>query len=176
MYLQKIIPFVLGALFMVSCNTNAQKTTEEVSETTAKAASELYFGEKIDADGAIPFAQLTSKMGDSDSLQVKVVGTIEEVCQKKGCWITMVNQENPESEELFVKFKDYAFFMPLDAAGQEIIMDGYAFREVTSVDELRHYAEDAKEPQEVIDAITEHKVELKFMASGVILKNEVTKN
>jgi len=68
-----------------------------------------------------------------------------------------------------VKFKDYGFFVPKDIAGQEVIMEGKAYREVTAVDELRHLAQDAGKPQEEIEKITEPKVELKFMASGVLL-------
>ena len=36
-----------------------------------------------------------------------------------------------------------------------------------SVDELKHYAEDAKKSQEEIDAIKEPKKELRFTASGI---------
>ena len=50
-------------------------------------------------------------------------------------------------------------------------MDGFAFKEVTPVDELRHYAEDEGMSKEEIAAITEPKEELKFMASGVLLLN-----
>lgn len=129
-----------------------------------------YFGKNITSEGAIPYAQLAAKMGDSDSLQVKVIGTVNEVCQKKGCWMTLGNGK--DGEEIFVKFEDYGFFMPFEISGRKIVMDGYAFKEVTSVDELKHYAEDANESQEVIDAITEPKEEFKFMASGVLLLNE----
>ena len=49
-------------------------------------------------------------------------------------------------------------------------MEGKAYREVTSVDELKHYAEDEGKTPEEIAAIVEPVEELKFMASGVILK------
>jgi hypothetical protein len=48
-------------------------------------------------------------------------------------------------------------------------MDGYAYREVTSVEDLRHFAEDEGKSKEEIEAITEPREELKFMASGVLL-------
>ncbi len=51
-------------------------------------------------------------------------------------------------------------------------MNGYAFRDVTPVDELRHYAEDAGKSKEEIAAITQPKEEMKFLASGVILLDE----
>ena len=48
-------------------------------------------------------------------------------------------------------------------------MEGKAFREVTTVEELRHYAEDEGASQEEINAITEPTEELKFMANGVLV-------
>lgn len=168
MRLKKIVLYLVLAVLFAACGSTP--TVEEAPTNTKNEGK--YFGENITAEGAIPYAKLVSTMGDADSMRVKVVGTVDEVCQKKGCWMSIINPDNPEGEELFVKFKDYGFFMPLDLSGQEVIMDGYAFREVTSVDELKHYAEDAKEPQEVIDAITEPKEEFKFMASGVLILDE----
>lgn len=168
MFFQKITPLAFACLLFFACNPSSPSTAQNAEG----AEAEKHFGEKITSDGAIPYAKLVSQMGDADSLQVKVQGKVDEVCQKKGCWMTIVNPEDAEGEELFVKFKDYGFFMPFDLSGQEVVMEGYAFREVTSVEELRHYAEDAKEPQEVIDAITEPKVELKFLASGVVIVDE----
>jgi hypothetical protein len=97
-----------------------------------------------------------------------VKGKVEAVCQAKGCWMNIAGDQ-PEMEEMMVKFKDYGFFVPKDIAGREVVMQGYAFREVTPVDELRHLAQDAGKPQAEIDQITEPKVELKFLASGVLL-------
>ena len=100
---------------------------------------------------------------------VKVEGKVEAVCQSKGCWMNIVS-DDPSQKPMMVKFKDYGFFMPKDIAGQRVILKGMAYLEETSVDELRHYAEDAGKSAEEIASITEPKVELKFMADGVILK------
>jgi len=51
-----------------------------------------------------------------------------------------------------------------------VIMRGKAYKEETSVDELRHYAEDEGKSAEEVAAITESIIELKFMADGVILR------
>ncbi len=102
----------------------------------------------------------------ADTVMTTLRGTVDEVCQAKGCWMTIAAGGE---EEMMVKFKDYGFFMPKDISGREVIMNGIAFYEVTPVDELRHYAEDAGKPQEEIDKITEPKRELKFLADGVQL-------
>jgi hypothetical protein len=75
-----------------------------------------------------------------------------------------------DGEEMRVTFKDYGFFVPLDAAGKTVIMEGKAYYDTTSVDMLRHYAEDAGESPEEIEKITEPKLELAFEATGVLLK------
>ena len=72
-------------------------------------------------------------------------------------------------DTMMVNFKDYGFFMPKDIAGKKVVMQGFAYKELTSVDDLKHYAEDAHKSKAEIDAIKEPKSELKFMASGVIV-------
>ena len=49
------------------------------------------------------------------------------------------------------------------------MIEGVAYKEETSVDELKHYAEDAGKTAEEIAAITEPVSEKKFMATGVVL-------
>ena len=130
-----------------------------------------HFGEKITADGALEINEVLEKLGDQERIETKMIGTVESVCKAKGCWMNIVSTDN-EPKEIFVKFKDYGFFVPKDIAGQKVIMQGEVFREVTSVDELRHYAEDEGKSKEEIAAITEPEEELKFMASGVIVLNK----
>jgi hypothetical protein len=125
------------------------------------------FGATIDAKGAVPVKKLPQKMKGAETLNIKVEGVIEEVCQAKGCWMTIDVGDN---ELMRVKFKDYGFFVPKDAAGKTAIVQGVAKKEAIDVDELKHLAEDAGKTQEEIDAITEEKEELTFVAEGVIIK------
>lgn len=148
------------ALFFLACGS------EQPADTTATTGQPQTFGDAITADGAVTMPEMVAKMQGVDSLQVKVRGTVESVCQVKGCW---VNLQDPQVGEMFVKFKDYAFFLPKDIAGREVVMEGYAFRDTTSVEDLKHYAEDEGKSQVEIDAITQPKEELKFLASGVVL-------
>ena len=60
--------------------------------------------------------------------------------------------------------------MPLDANGKEVIVAGKAFVQMTSVEELQHYAEDAGKSKEEIAKITAPKKEFAFEANGVLLK------
>ena len=162
MRLLHITLLAFSLMIGVGCKNN--------NKPVASDDSGHYFGEKISDEGAISYSELVSKMEQAEEVEAVVVGKVESVCQAKGCWMNIVDSEGGTSEEMFVKFKDYGFFMPLDIAGKEVIMRGKAYKEETSVDELRHYAEDEGKSKEEIDAITESIVELKFMADGVILK------
>lgn len=159
------ILFCLTILFVTACNNTPQPTT--VTEEGQ------FFGVTITPDNAIAIDDLMAKMETQDTVNVKFEGVVESVCKKKGCWATIKSKTS--DKELFVKFKDYAFFLPLDCEGQTVIMDGYAYKEITPVDELQHYAEDEGASEEKIAAITEPKEELKFMASGVILRTDASK-
>jgi Domain of unknown function (DUF4920) len=63
--------------------------------------------------------------------------------------------------------KDYAFFAPLAIKGKTVVMDAKASYKTISVEELKHYAEDAKKSQEEIDAIKLPKKEVRLLASGI---------
>lgn len=132
------------------------------------SGTEKHFGEVITAQGAISYDAMLERIQHLDSLSVKVEGTVKTVCQMKGCWLNLTSQ-NSDNPDMLVKFKDYGFFVPKDIAGRRVVLEGFAYREVTSVEELRHMAEDAGKSKEEIAAINAPKEELKFMASGVLL-------
>jgi hypothetical protein len=159
-------------LFITISLCSACNSTPTPNEETSEKGNPT-FGEVITENGAVPYGSVLAKLEKVDTISVKVAGKIESVCQKKGCWMNLVQEGQPD---IFVKFKDYAFFMPLDCAGKEVVMEGIAFKEITPVDELRHYAEDEGQTAEEIAAITEPKEELKFLASGVVLLEDKAKN
>ena len=150
--------FSLGILFLfvvsVAYSQEEQKSTGN-------------FGEVITKKGAVSAKKLPQKLEDAESLDIKVKGVITEVCQAKGCWMTM---DVGDDELMRVKFKDYGFFIPKDAAGKTVIIQGVAKKEIVGVDELKHLAEDAGKSEKEINSIKEPKEELTFLAEGVIIK------
>ena len=99
-----------------------------------------------------------------DSLDTQMEGTITEVCQAKGCWMKV---DLSDGKEVFVRFKDYGFFVPTDSAGKEVVLNGRAFVEEMSVDDQRHYAMDKGATKEEVAKITQPKRTLRFEADGV---------
>jgi hypothetical protein len=162
-YFFQLLAFTFIVGFGTACGSTGQSKAVATENTES---GDQTFGAAFTPEAIVAYQDLSAKVTDADSLAITVQGTVAEVCQSKGCWMSITNGEG---EDMMVRFKDYGFFMPKDISGREVIMNGKAFYQVTPVDELRHYAEDAGKSQEEIDAITEPKRELSFLADGVIL-------
>ena len=128
-----------------------------------------FYGNKISEADVVKYEDVKQKAFDEGSIQTQISGTILETCPKKGCWMSMAT----ESDTVFVRFRDYGFFVPTSgAAGKEAVIQGDLFVDTVSVKHLRHYAKDAGKTQEEIDKITEPKIGLSFTADGVIIKKD----
>ena len=155
---------------LISCGSQEQQKQEEEKkeEAVENKVSYTSYGDKITADGALQAKELSVKIQDKDTLEVKLEAVINETCAKKGCWMTV---DMGGEEEMMVRFKDYGFFVPKEGQqGKTAIFSGKAFRDTITVDMLQHYAEDAGKSQEEIDAITEPEITMSFVADGVIIK------
>lgn len=171
--LKRFLFLLTFSCLLVSCGGGDAGAVEGDEAATAAAAEQSSdvktFGAEFEPEEVIEATSLmTTYTPDAlrDTVHTTLKGTVNEVCQVKGCWMTIATAEG---EEMMVKFKDYGFFMPLDISGREVVMNGIAYYQVTPVEELRHYAEDAGKTAEEIAAITEPKRELRFLADGVQL-------
>jgi hypothetical protein len=164
------ISFLFAAILFAACanQPQADASADSSEDATAEEVKAETYGETITADDAITLDQLVEQLAGKDTVEAKLAGKVSSVCQVKGCWMEMVGTDTTASP-IFVKFKDYGFFMPKDLSGSEVVIRGKAYRSITTVEELKHYAEDEGLSQEEIDAITEPKEELKFMADGVVV-------
>lgn len=162
-----VIVLFLGLIF-TGCKKSESTENKEVE--IKKATVELLsIGEEITKDNALTSSEMLAKFNNlkaGDTINVKFASTINDLCSKKGCWMKLPLDNDKET---MVRFKDYGFFMPLDAKDKNVIVEGKAFVKETSVDELKHYAEDAGKSKEEIAKITEPKVEFAFEAHGVLL-------
>lgn len=129
------------------------------------------FGKQISAENSLTAQEMKLKyegMKIGDTIPVKFTSSVKSVCKMKGCWMTL---DLPDSEEdPMIKFKDYGFFMPKDIEGKEVVVEGVAFIEETSVEDRKHFAEDAGKGAEEIEAIKQPKKSPGFLAHGVLLK------
>ncbi len=158
---------------MTACNkTEDTASTDPMSSETSTEAdlpSTGNFGKTISEDGAVMLASIESSVVPGEEFAAKVEGKIVEVCQKKGCWMTV---KKDDGSVVRVTFKDYGFFVPKDAAGKWVVMEGIAFYDTLSVATLQHYAEDAGKSAEEVAKITDPEYKITFEAEGVIIKNK----
>ncbi|GGK70136.1 DUF4920 domain-containing protein [Rufibacter glacialis] len=147
-----------------SCTKSTETAPTGQPATSAKGAT---FGDAVSPQKAVAPSALPALLANEDSAKTTVATQVVEVCQKKGCWIKVaVDGQEP----MRVTFKDYGFFMPKDIVGKEIVFEGVVVRDTVSVDDQRHYAEDAGKSKEEIAAITSPKPSITFIASGVQIK------
>ena len=172
--MKKLWTFLLAGVVFTGCQQQAKEeqsldVEEEVIVETAKNTPVAQLGVAFPVDNVFPVGELSGKLGEQDSLEdLTVSGKVSEVCQMKGCWMTL---ENGEGEEIRVTFKDYdSVVMPKDAGGKEVVMHGKVKRKTVSVEDLKHFAKDAGASEEEIAKITEPKETVAFVADGVVIK------
>lgn len=161
-----LIP-VFALFLLAACGEQQPNNATETSKQEGETIQTGWFGQEFEYDQTVTPTQVASLLQDGETNEFVVEGTIEECCQKKGCWMK-VAMDNGES--MRVSFKDYEFFVPMDAAGKTMVMKGVAMYDTIDVDFLKHLAEDANATQEEIDAITEPELALTFEATGVLIE------
>ncbi|MCW3090778.1 MAG: hypothetical protein JWP81_1847 [Ferruginibacter sp.] len=125
----------------------------------------MNFGIKTTVDGAINADELTTVLAAKPEAVVKVKGKVIEVCKAEGCWLKMQTANGP----MMIKMKDHSFMVPLSMNQKNIVAQGTATYKETSVEMLRHYAQDAGKTKEEIAAIKEPKKEITMQVTGILV-------
>jgi hypothetical protein len=126
-----------------------------------------YFGDSaVIGTPVLTGAEVLKQLETSDSIWVTFQAPIQAVCQTKGCWMEV---QLDSATTALVRFKDYGFFVPMDASGEMATIGGAVKKQELSVEWLQEQARDANEPDSVVAAITKPEVRLTVMASGVAL-------
>jgi hypothetical protein len=145
----------LFTFFVVACITFSAKSQTQ------------NFGAAINTEKLHQSVETKELLKDKKEVtDVTLTATVLDVCQAKGCWMTV---DAGNGEKMTVKFKDYAFFMPKDCSGKNVTFQGKMSKQVISVAELKHYAEDAGKSKKEIKKIKTPKEEYRFEAIGVVL-------
>lgn len=157
--MKKIILFC--AIFITAIVTKAQppKVPADAGAT---------FGQSTTAENAITVEQLFTLMKSNEKnkeVAIKLKGVVTEVCKMEGCWIKV---QSPDGS-MMVKMKDHKFLVPVILNGKTIVIDGIADEKLTSIEQLRHFAEDAGKSKAEIAKITEPKREIVIQAKGILV-------
>ena len=162
--MKKILLSIISISLLAACSSAPKTELHAVENVEGKAI----YGDSIENANIIQISALSTAMKDEKKMDMKIRGKVEEVCKKKGCWIVM---KLNDGQEMRVTFKDYKIFLPIDVLGKEVILDGFAYRDTTTVERLQHYAKDGGRSDKEIAAIVRPKVELAFEAKGVAVMN-----
>ena len=90
------------------------------------------FGQPLEG---LPAASLSELLARPEAGKVvRLEGTVEKVCQNKGCWLALKQGE----DSVHVTFAGYAFFVPKDCAGRPVALEGVVRVRDPRPDEVEH--------------------------------------
>lgn len=148
----KLVGFLFGLLSIIPASALAQ-TSEQAVETA--------WGAKIDLKTAVSLDDAIKTLPHASEILVE--GKAIQVCQKKGCWLTL----GSKNSDVRVTFKGYKFFVPFSLKEQHVKVQGVLTEELVSVSDQKHFLKDEGRPQADIDAVKEPKKTYTLVASGV---------
>lgn len=135
--------------------------------TTVFADEPITRGTAVPKDAkAVPLATVLANPEAYTKDPVVVEGVIAQACSRKGCWMQLAPSEEKAAEGVRVSFKDYAFFIPLDAKGMKARAEGVAVVKTLSKEQVAHYEEEGAKFNKKEDGSA---LEISFIANGVEL-------
>ena len=167
--MMRLLVFVFSLSFVLfGCKGSHESQENGKGGQPVSADGTGKFGDAVTTSNVLSLADLSAKMSAQKTLEgITIEAPITAACQNKGCWMDVKNGD----QTMKVTFKDYGFFVPKNCAGRTAVMQGKAFVEKTSVADLVHYAVDGgMSKEEAEKKFTEPKEELRFEATGVVIK------
>lgn len=137
------------------------------------AATSLFAGEVITRGAAVPKdaqAVPLAKVLENPAAYTKeplvVEGVIAASCTRKGCWMQLAPTDDEHVVSVRVTFKDYGFFIPLEAKGMKARVEGVAVVTTLSKSDADHLTEEGAKLIRNEDGTAS---EVSFIANGVEL-------
>jgi hypothetical protein len=130
-------------------------STDAHASTPSSSAVWSQYGDSLSRGRMQRVGSVTAPSREGKTLRVQ--GTIAEVCQAKGCWMTVGDGD----AALRVEFKDYGFFVPSTSAGKPVQMEGVVIERTMSEAEREHLRAESESGAEIPERV------LVFVASGV---------
>lgn len=189
--INKIMKYIIQQVIVLTCLLSVISCSNSITENNVKdhddkkevnksapvdfpvAGYDFYGMAEVKPKEAISVEEMIRKIQNTGSFEGHVNATLDGVCKKMGCWITMVNKSG---ESVRVRFKDHEFGVPTDTpVGASVVLVGIGKTDTVSVAMQKHYLDDAKETgdsvsQEQYDAITEDLINISFVSDGILVK------
>ena len=142
------------------------------SLSTPKAGKDKAYGEPLTGSDTTAITELLARPDRYVDHTVRVEGRVTDVCQKRGCWISLVPEGG--SEELRIKVDDGVIVFPVQARGKHAIAEGVFTRITLNMEQTLRYREhQAEEQGEVFDpkTVTEPPTYYQVRAVGAVIQD-----
>lgn len=156
--MRRPIPFpvpMAGLLLTLAAAPLASQTPAEV----------IRRGTPIGAAARADLAAVLATPEQHTAAPVLVEGVIIRSCTSKGCWMQLA--PTADAEGVRVTFQDYAFFIPVNAAGMTARVEGVIALKKHTAAQARHLAEEGARLRIERDGSA---TEVTFVATGVELR------
>jgi len=138
-----------------------------------KEAFKQYGPTKVDSVQAISMDDMVKQFNQNPQQDTfTFYAPIVNVCQSAGCW---VNVRKSDNDLLRIRFKDHFGIPPKTETGNVAYFHGTAYYDTISVQLQKHFLEDGNAPQSEIDKIVAPKIEMNFLADGVLIPTSSSK-
>lgn len=161
--------YLLLALALSACGSDQAAETPEAAATQVLTPYDVY-GQAFSDEGAVPVQAVVAEREAYLGRSVKIEGTVAEVCQMAGCWLTLQTGDGNNVRILVARTEDgdYAFTVPKNISGRRVVVQGMLAEETLLEGTQRHLAEDAG--REVDAEALSPKAELQVTAQGVLVE------
>ena len=131
------------------------------------------YGESLTPDDALPVEAVAAAPSTYVGEVVKVEGTVREVCQVKGCWLTLQAEAGPDVRIRVPKTGTgaYRYTVPADLSGRRVVVEGKLEESTLTEAEQRHLASDAGGD---LGGDVQPLIELSMTATSVLVKTEAS--
>nr|WP_271522014.1 DUF4920 domain-containing protein [Luminiphilus sp.] len=164
---------ILGvSVFLLSSSTLLAGTQSSsalrLSEAVETGPNYEVFGDPMPNKAAgLSLADLIDQRESYLEKEVRVSAKITQVCQAKGCFFIAV--ENDKWAR--ITFRDYAFFVPTDAANSEALIEGIFSEVQLSNAQAQHYNSDLGSSSSA--ATVDTSPEYSIVASSVLIRKPI---
>lgn len=166
-----LFSFAIGGFHALRAQEAAAPQNGETKKTEASCPLPLD-GEVVKRGAPIgdsPLVSLATALRDPEKFtgkRVVIEGVAARVCTRKGCWMEVAPRFGA-NESVRVTFKDYGFFVPLNAQGMKVRAEGEFVIKKLSKEQADHYAEEGARLVRNADGTAK---EIGFVATGVELR------
>lgn len=175
--MKKILSLMIFSLALAGASFAQEKTgemshakpTDADKTATFDGSGKIMRGTMLGKAKKVSLSKALQKPEKYSGKAVRVEGVIVRSCKMEGCWMELA--PNTDAKSVRVKFKDHAFFIPLDSAGMRAKAEGVFSVKTLSKAEVDHLVNEdgAKFDNRNADGTV---TEIAFEATGV----ELTKN